>query len=76
MEKSLSLDTEEVSSMDNPTRTDATRWHTTPTAPLRKDAESSFENFEDLTQKLLRVPKREVDKKLAEQEQARKRKQD
>ncbi len=34
-----------------------------------------FESFEDLATKLLRVPKEEVDEKLAEQEEARKRKQ-
>ena len=39
------------------------------------DENTSFENFEDLTEKLLRVPKKEVDK-LREQGQARKRKQD
>jgi len=60
--------------MDNPTRTDATRWHTTPTAPLREDAEPSFERFENLTKKLLRVPKEEVDKKRAEYEQEMKEK--
>jgi hypothetical protein len=57
--------------MDNPTRTDATRWHTTLTAPLREGAESSFEHFEHLTQKLLKVPKEEVDEKRAEREKKR-----
>ena len=39
------------------------------------DEKTPFENFENLTDKLLRVPKKEVDK-LREREQARKRKQD
>jgi hypothetical protein len=39
------------------------------------DENTSFENFEDLTNKLLRVPKDEVDEKLAERKEARRRKQ-
>jgi hypothetical protein len=46
-------------------------------ATLREDHEQTpFENFEDLTTKLLRIPKREVDQKRAEQEKARRREQD
>ena len=36
----------------------------------------SYERFEALTEKLLRVPKQELDEKRSEQEKARKRKQD
>jgi hypothetical protein len=36
----------------------------------------SFDRFETLTEKLLRVPKEELDEKRAEQEKARKRKRD
>ena len=56
------------------------------TTSVRKDARrerealaadsSSFERFEALTEKLLKVPKEEVDEKRAEREKARKRKQD
>jgi hypothetical protein len=36
----------------------------------------SFDRFEALTEKLLRVPKEEVDEKLAERKEARRRRQD
>ena len=36
--------------------------------------ETPLESFEDLTSKLLKVPKEEVDQKRAEQKEARKRK--
>jgi hypothetical protein len=36
----------------------------------------SFDRFENLTEKLLKVPKEEVDEKLAERKEARKREQD
>jgi hypothetical protein len=50
--------------------------HEVPAGVQGQDDENTyFENFEDLTEKLLRVPKKEVDK-LREQGQARKRKQD
>jgi hypothetical protein len=38
--------------------------------------EQSFERFEDLARKLVRVPKEEVDEQRAQQEKARKHKQD
>ena len=59
--------------MDNPTRTDATRRHTTLTAPIREGAEPPFERFENLTKKLLKVPKEELDEKRAEREREKKR---
>jgi hypothetical protein len=52
----------------------------TPIAPeddySRNNEKTPFENFEGLATKLLRVPKEEVDQKRAEQEKARRRKQD
>jgi hypothetical protein len=48
----------------------------TDTTPRRGSETALFANFEALTENLLKVPKEEVDEQRAEQEKARKRKQD
>jgi hypothetical protein len=72
--------------MERQVRTDEMEVQTTFTTSLRKEAASeretfaadlpSFDRFEALTEKLLKVPKEEVDEKRAEWEEARKHKQD
>ncbi len=46
-----------------------------PKDKQHQNDKTPFKRFENLTEKLLKVPKGEVDKKRAEQEKARKRKQ-
>lgn len=49
---------------------------TTGAMPRAHHEKTPFESFEGLAAKLLKVPKEEVDQKRAEQDEARKRKQD